>query len=268
MWVETLARAGYAAKAVVYGTVAVLAIQTAIGSGGKTTGSSGALHSIGAQPFGKFLLTLVAVGIFSYALWRIVQAIFDPEHRKTDAKNLAKRAGYFFSGLIYGALGFEAIAIVNDSASQGGGNSQSDWTAKLLAQPFGQWLVALVGAGTIGLGLYRLYRAYKVKFRKKLDLTELSAKTQKWLIRICRFGIAARGIIFIIIGGFFIQASQQYDPNKAKGLDGTLQALAQQSHGKIILGIVAFGLLAYSIYLFVQARYRQIPNQSLSDVTS
>lgn len=270
MWVEKLARAGYAAKGIVYGTIAILAIQTVFTTGGKTTDSSGALQTIARQPFGQFLLILVAIGLFSYALWRLVQAIFDPEHHKTGAKQIARRVGYLFSGLIYGALGVQAIALVSNalSQSQGSGNSTADWTAKLLAQPFGRWLVALVGAITIGVGFYRLYRAYKVKFRRKLNLAELSPDAEKTVVRISRFGIAARGVIFVIIGFFFIQAARQYDPNKARGLDGVLQTLARQPHGKILLGIVAFGLLAYSIYLFVQARYRQIPDHNLPNLDS
>ncbi|WP_107670549.1 DUF1206 domain-containing protein [Cyanothece sp. BG0011] len=267
MWVEKLARAGYAAKGVVYATIGILAIQVAISAGGKTTGSSGALQSIASQPFGQFLLILVAIGLFCYSLWRLIEAIFDPEHRRTDSKNIAKRIGYLFSGIIYGALGVQAVMIVTQAASssQGSGNSTSDWTAKLMAQPFGRWLVALVGAITIGVGLYRLYYAYKVKFRRKLNLRELDVKTEKWVIRISRFGIAARGVIFVIIGFFFLQAFRQYDPSEAKGLDGVLQTLAQQPYGKILLGIVALGLIAYSIYLFVQSRYRQIPVSNVPD---
>lgn len=269
MWVERLARAGYAAKGVVYATIAILAIQVAIGTGGKTTDSSGALRTIAAQPFGKFLLTLVAIGLFGYTIWRLIQAIFDPESRQTDSKNIIKRIGYLFSGLIYGALGIQAIFLVTNAAqtSQSNGNSTAGWTAKLLAQPFGQWLVAVVGAITIGVGFYRLYRAYKVKFRHKLNLAELDPGTQQWLIRISRFGIAARGVIFFIIGFFFIQASRQYNPNQARGLDGILRTIAQQPYGKTLLGITAFGLLAYSIYLFVQARYRQLPSRNLPNTS-
>ncbi|ACB52660.1 hypothetical protein cce_3312 [Crocosphaera subtropica ATCC 51142] len=267
MWVEKLARVGYAAKGVVYGTIGILAIQVAISAGGKTTDSSGALRTIASQPFGQFLLILVAIGLFCYSLWRLIEAIFDPESRKTDSKNIVKRIGYLFSGLIYGALGVQAVLLVTQASvsSQGSSNSTSDWTAKLMAQPFGRWLVALVGAIIIGVGFYRLYYAYKVKFRQRLNLRTVDVNTEKWIIGISRFGIAARGVIFLIIGGFFLQASRQYDPSEAKGLDGVLQTLAQQPYGKALLGIVALGLIAYSIYLLVQARYRQIPVANVSD---
>jgi hypothetical protein len=137
-------------------------------------------------------------------------------------------------------------------------NSQQDWTARLLSQPFGQWLVGLIGAFIIGFGFYQLYRAYKAKFRKEMKLREMSPTEETWATRIGRFGEAARGIVFAIIGFFLLQAARQSDPNQARGLDGALQALAQQPHGPWLLGIVALGLVAYGIHMGVQARYRRI----------
>jgi hypothetical protein len=93
-----------------------------------------------------------------------------------------------------------------------------------------------------------------------LDLTDLNLQQRTWAIRISRLGIVARGVVFIIIGFFFIQAARQYNPNQAMGLDGALQTLAQQPHGKLLLGLVAFGLLAYGIYQGIQAKYRRFPN--------
>ena len=60
---EKLARFGYAAKGIVYFIVGLLAAQAAIETGGRTTDTSGTLQEIVVQPFGKFLLSLVTVGI-------------------------------------------------------------------------------------------------------------------------------------------------------------------------------------------------------------
>jgi len=43
-----------------------------------------------------------------------------------------------------------------------------------------------------------------------------------------------------------------------RGLDGALQALAEQPYGPWLLGIVALGLVAYGVHMGVQARYRRI----------
>jgi hypothetical protein len=260
MWVERLARLGYLAKGIVYAIVGVLAVQAAFGAGGQTTDTKGALSAIAAQPFGKFLLALLTVGLIGYVVWRFVQAVQDPEHKGDDAKGWATRLGYAVSGLIYASLAFTAIGLIRGSGGGGGGNSEQDWTARLLAQPFGQWLVGLVGAFVIGLGFYQLYQAYKAKFRKQMKLQEMSPTEETWATRIGRFGLGARGVVFCIIGFFLLQAARQSDASEVRGLDGVLQSLAQQPYGPWLLGIVALGLLAYGIHMAVQARYIRIPS--------
>ena len=256
MWVEKLARLGYATKGAVYGLIGVLAVMAAVGSGGKTTDTKGALHTIAGQPFGQILLVVVAVGLIGYALWRIIEAWKDPDHKGDDAKGIATRAGYLFSGLVYGSLAFNAALLAFGSGGDGGGNSKQDWTARVMQQPFGRWLVGVAGAIIIGVGLYKIYLAYKVKFRKKLNLRELDRNQEQWVVNICRFGITARGVVFILLGFFVLQAAYNSNPDKVRGLDGALQTLARQPFGKFLLGIVALGLVAYAIYMIVQSRYR------------
>lgn len=258
VWVERLARFGYAAKGVVYGIVGLLAAQAAFSAGGKMTDTQGALQTILTQPFGKVLLSLVAIGLIGYVLWRFVQAIKDPEDKGTDAKGLAQRLGYAVNGLIYGSLALSAVRLVLGSGGGGNSNAAQDWTARLLSQPFGQWLVGTAGAFVIGLGFYQLYKAYSAKFRKELNLTQLSDTQQKWVMGIGRFGLAARGIVFCVIGFFLIQAARQSDPSEVRGLGEALQVLARQPYGPWILGVVAVGLVAYGIYMVIQARYRSL----------
>lgn len=259
---ETLARFGYVAKGFVYGVIAILALLTAFSVGGDTdtSGTSGALQAISRQPFGQALLALITIGLIGYVLWRLIQAIKDPEHKGTDAKGLFSRLGYLMSGFAYGGVALNAALLALGSSSSGGGgnSSKQDWTAIVLQQPFGRWLVGLAGAVTVGIGFYRLYRAYKTKFRKKLNLSELDRDREKWLVNISRLGIAARGVVFIMIGFFVLQAAHQYNPQKVKGLDGALFTLTQQPYGKALLALMALGLVCYSVYLLLQARYRQI----------
>lgn len=258
VWLERFARLGYAAKGVVYAVVGILAAMAAFGTGGRTTDTNGALVTIVAQPFGKFLLGLVAVGLVGYVVWCFVQAIADAENKGTDAKGIMQRLGYAGSGIVYAGLALNAVQIVRGAGGGGSSNASQDWTARLLTQPFGQWLVGIVGAAVIGMGFYQFYEAYKAKFRKKIKMNQMSDSEKKWALYSGRFGIASRGVVFSIIGIFLLQAAHDSNPNRVTGLAGALQALAQQPYGSLILGIVALGLIAYGIYNFVLARYRQI----------
>ncbi|NOK57509.1 MAG: DUF1206 domain-containing protein [Chloroflexi bacterium AL-W] len=257
-WVENLARGGYAAKGIVYIVIGILATLAAFGPGGETTDSQGALQTIASQPFGRLLLGIVGVGLIGYVLWRVVEGVADPNDKGTDPKGLFQRLGYVISGLTYAGLAFTAFSIALGTGS-GGGDSRQDWTARLLEQPFGPWLVGLVGCAIIGVGLWQFYDAYKAEFREKLDDSKMSQTEKTWVTRIGRVGRTARGITFSMIGAFFIQAAIQFDPSEAKGLSGALSTLAQQPFGPWLLGIVAIGLVAYGTFMLARARYEQIP---------
>jgi hypothetical protein len=257
-WIDRLGRFGYTAKGVVYAIVGVLAFQAAIGSGGQTTGSSGALQSIANQPFGQLLLGLVAIGLAGYVVWRFAEAIADPENKGTDAKGIATRIGYVVSGILYGFLAFTAVQIIMGNGGGGGGSSTESFTARLMSQPFGQWLVGIVGVITIAAGFEQLQRAYKASFRKKFKLQDMSPTEQTWSTRLGRFGLSARGLVWTMIGIFFIVAAYQAQPQEAEGLAQVLQTLVQQPFGPWLLGIVALGLVAYGIFMVIQARYRRM----------
>jgi uncharacterized membrane protein YidH (DUF202 family) len=256
-WLIRLGRFGFAAKGVVYMLIGVLAVQAAVGAGGQTTDSSGALKEVSQAPFGKFLLIAIGLGIVGYALWRFIQAFMDTEKKGTDGKGLAVRVGYAVIACIHVGLAISAFAIASGS-NGGNGNSTPGWTAQLMSQPFGQWLVGIVGGIVIAIAAVQFYRAYSLKFRRKLKLSEMSSTEDKWATRLGRIGYAARGIAFGIMGTFLVVAAIYADPQQARGLDGALDTLARQPWGWVVLGSVALGLIAYGIYMFVEARYRRM----------
>jgi hypothetical protein len=257
-WIERLGRFGYAAKGVVYVLIGWFAILAAWGEGDGIIDKRGVLHWVEDAPFGMFLLVALTVGLAGYAIWRVIQAIRDTERKGSDAKGLAVRASYFGIGLIYAALAYSAVQIAMSGRSSGSGNAQRSWTAWLLQQPFGPWLVALVGAAIIGVGLYQFYKAYTAKFRKQLNESEMSRNEEEWVTRIGRFGLAARGVVFSLTGGFLIMAALESDPNQTRGLGGALRALAEQPYGQWLLSVTAAGLIAYGLLSMIMARYRRM----------
>ena len=260
-FVRKFARCGYAAKGLVYVIVGGMAAAVAFGRGGRTTGSRGALQTLLEQPFGRVLLVLVAFGLACYAAWQFIRAVEDPEHEGADAKAVAKRVGLFVSGVIHVGLVIAAIGMLGGGrggADGSGDGSAQDWTARLMSYPLGQWLVAIVGMAIGGYGVHQLVRAYKADLDSQLVLAGLSAATQRWVRRVSRFGMAARGVVFGIIGLFLVLAAWRQNPSEARGLGGALRSLQEQGYGPWLLGLVALGLIAYGIYEFVLARYRRI----------
>src|SRR5687767_14843428 len=142
---EPVARLGYAAKAVVYAIVGVLAILTAVNRGGSITDTSGALRVVLTGPFGRALLAVLAVGLCGYAAWRLLDAAMDPDRAGTSPKGLVIRIGNAVRGCVYGALGFEAIRLLR--GLRGSNRDQVElWTGRILDWPLGEFVVAAVGA--------------------------------------------------------------------------------------------------------------------------
>jgi hypothetical protein len=259
-WMTVLARFGYAAKGVVYLLIGGIAAKVAIGAGGAVTDQKGVLHTILDQSYGPILLGVVAVGLFGFALWCFIQAVFDTEGKGTTAKGLIARIGYAAVGITYAALAYGAFQLVVGSGSGGKGSNAStqDGTALLLKQPFGRALVIIVGLLVLGVAGYLFYTAYAAKFQAQLNVATLPAQVKQLIIAVGRAGYAALGVVTIIIGIFLIVAALQHNASQAKGLDGALQELAHQRFGPVLLGVVAVGLFAYGVYSLVEARYRRV----------
>jgi hypothetical protein len=259
-WIERLARYGYAAKGVVYVIVGAGAALGAfhVGDDGPTD-SRGALTQIVRQPFGRVMLVVVAVGLASYALWRVVQALRDTEDKGTSWKGLAVRTGYACIGVVYAGLSYSAVRLIlGHGAGEGSDETTKGWTAVGLMFPLGQLLVGLVGLGVIGFGLWQCYKAYTTKFCRKWKRHEMHKQAHGLAMRVGQVGLVARAVVFFIVGLFLIQAAWYARAEEARGLGGALRALAQQPYGPYILGAVALGLVAYGLYMFVEARYRRM----------
>jgi len=256
-WIERLARVGYVAYGVVYVLVGGLALRAAFGGGDQATGQEGALRSILLAPLGRGLLCMVALGLLAYAAWRLFQGVMDPEDEGRDAKGVVRRFDHVLNGLFHGALAFSAGQLALGSGG-GGGGSPDDWTATLMSQPLGRWLVVVAGVGIVGAGLYQFYKAHKADFRDELKTGEMSLREKRWTTHAGRLGYAARGIVFGMISVFLVQAAIKADPDEARGLGGALETLARQPFGPYVLGAVAAGLVAFGAFMFVMARYRRI----------
>lgn len=256
-WIERLARVGYAAKALLYSMVGLLALQSALGQGGRTIGSRGALVTLVRQQFGAIILLVIAAGLFGYAAWQIIEALADPEGRGNGPKALALRASYAARGVIHAALGVQAARLASGSELSRA-QAVETWTGRALAMPLGPWMVVAAGVAVACYGSYQLYRAWTAKLARQLDLSSLAGEASSWLTRICRFGIGARGIVFVICGAYLVRAGIAHSANTAADTGEALGAIERQPFGEWILAAVALGLIAYGAYEVVQARYRVI----------
>jgi hypothetical protein len=230
----------------------------AFGLGGRTEDKEGALATLAAEPFGKVILALMLVGLAGYSLWGFVRAFLDPLGRGNDPKGQAVRAGYVVSAMTYGALLIPAIRLLAGSGGEQGSNGEAMTTAWFLSQPLGQWIVGLAGVVAAAGGLGQFYEAYSAGFMDDFKKSEMSESDRESAIRMGRIGHAARGVIFTLFGVFLVLAALRSNPNEARGLDGTLQLLAEQTYGQLILALVALGLVFFGVFSILCARWIQV----------
>jgi hypothetical protein len=257
---QRLARFGYLSVGIVYVLAGLLAAAAARGLGGSTGGQKGAFRFLLHQPFGRAMLFVLAIGLAGYALYRFAAAFADAEHRGDDAKGLALRAGSAGRGAIYSWFAVEVVrlALRGGGDSSGSGDQQTrHWTARAMDVPFGRWLVGIAGLVVIGYAIYQIAKAIRGKLSKQLRLGELDARVRRKVAAISRFGIGARGIVFLVAGGSLVRAALHHNPHAAKGTSGALQQLAQPFGGWPLV-LVGFGLVAFGVYSFVNAAYRRL----------
>jgi hypothetical protein len=252
--VKGAAKAGYASRGVVYLLVGGLALAAAVGWGGEAEDTKGALLKVFETGFGSILLLLIAVGLLFYAAWRLIQAIADCDDHGTDPKGLTIRAALLVSALSHSALSYWAFYAALSGAG-GGGEGKQGFVAWLLHQPFGPWLVGIVGICIIGAGAAHIAKGATRGFEKWFDADERALK----MIRpISMTGLIARGVVFLVVGGLFIYAGVTVDPDKAGGVRDALIWLRGQPFGTLLFATIAFGLVCFGLYSLLEAFYRRI----------
>lgn len=256
--IRRLARFGYMTIGIVYGMIGVLAALAAFGPGGEMTDTSGVLHSIAEMPFGEFALWIIGIGLFGYIIWNFIKVLVDPDNVGSDTKGLIIRTGYFISAVIYANLAFLALKLASHTGSAGSGNAEKTISAKLMEQPFGVWLVGLVGVIIIGYGVYELYSGIKEKFMTEFKTSEMNGMERNVARIAGKMGLISRGIVLSIMGFFFIRTGTTNNPDESKGLGGALTELASQPFGKFLLAIVAIGLILYGVYQIILGRFQRM----------
>lgn len=262
---ETMARLGYGARGLVYCLVGIFALLAAIGMGGQTGGSRSALGHLLEQPFGSVLVGLLALGLACFAAWRIVEAASDADGHGSQPKQQALRAAHGLSGIVYAGLAVTAAGMALGHRSGGGDEDRAarDWTAWLMTQPLGEWLVGLVAVAIVCAGGAFAWKAWRGNVTDRLDVPP---GQEHWIRLLGRAGYGARGIVFGLIGAFLLGAAWHSRSAEVKGLGSALRALQDQPYGWLLLAATAVGLACFGAFGLVQARYRRVAAPDAGDV--
>ena len=257
--IEWLARVGFLVKGVLYMVIGALALQVAASAGGRVTGTRGALMTVLGQPFGRTLLLVAAIGLLGYAAWRVLQGLFDPDRLGHDWRGLAIRASFVVSGVVHAALGRQAFRL-HRGLSVPSASREREVAAEAFRWPLGDWLVVLAGLGFIGFAIQQVYAAMTCRFERNLDVEDMRREAGEWAVGLSRFGVAARAVVFALLGWAIVVAGWSRDPSEVGTTTSLLRTLAGYpgALGHWLVGVTAAGFVAYGFYEIIHARYLHI----------
>ncbi|XLS29258.1 DUF1206 domain-containing protein [Flavobacteriaceae bacterium M23B6Z8] len=252
--IESIARAGHAAKGVVYALTGALAFGAAFSLGSNAKGKLGILEFLQNQVLGNILLLLLGIGLISYAFWRFYESIKDPERIGNDSKGIAKRIDFFISGLVYLALAifafYEMIASANNSSH---GTDQTSSNPEIRSI-----IYYIISAGLAIKGIFQFVKVSKGNFLENLRIDEISDRSvRNWIKRMAYLGMISRGVVIGVIAYFFTNSASIETKNSVKGTSEAFNFLRDSSERPWLMAVVAIGFICYGFYMITLSNYRK-----------
>ncbi len=247
-----LARIGLLARGVVYLVMGWLAVL--VGLGGKAhIDQRGAITEVIAAPFGSLLVVLLALGFAAYALWRFSEAAFGVPG---EGDGIGPRLKALARGVAYSLLAITSLSVLQGArASQSG--QQGGLAADVMKQTGGRWLVGLVGAAVIVVGVVMVREGWSEKFMRYFG--SIPSQVRRWVVPLGRIGTVTRGIVFAVSGILVVVAAWTIDPRKAGGIDAAFRTLLDQPYGPALVVVLGCGLVVFGVYGLAEAAYRRVP---------
>ena len=91
----------------------------------------------------------------------------------------------------------------------------------------------------------------------KAHLRDARHKASPFVEKFARFGYAAKGVVYCVVGALAAFAAFGAG-GQTTGSRGALQTIYDQPFGRVLLGVVALGLLGYGVYGLAEARWRRM----------
>jgi hypothetical protein len=248
---EGLARFGLATRGAVYVLIGFLALLMAFGWAHHQADQRGAFQAVASREGGYVLLTVVVIGLAAYALWRFTEAAFGVAGA---GRGVGPRIMSLLPGVAYAFLAYTAVDVLTHS---GQANDQQLITARVMTHPAGRWMVGAIGVGIAVSGVVLIFDGVSHKFERYMLMGQMNLATQKTVRWLGIIGATARGLVFGIIGVLVVDAAVTYRPSKARGIDGALRSLQGVPAGRVLIAVIAVGLILFGLYGFAEARWHK-----------
>lgn len=255
---ELASRIGYASRGAVYLSMGFIALMAALDLTPRAAGAVGAMQAWADWPAGLTLIALVGWGLMAFALWRMLQAVFDADGHGTRPRALLIRGGQLISGVIHAAMALSAFELADgleDLADLDEEGAAREAAQTVLAIPGGDWLLIGAGGFILVVGIGNILQGLFYDFSKRLACSEAACR---WAVPLGKAGYLGRGVAFAPAGFFLAEAGFDTRASAVHSLGGALQTLEAQPFGPLVLSLTALGLIAFGLFALVEARYRRM----------
>ena len=260
-WKKFTVRAGYSAKTVMYvmlGAFILTSVFTVLSR--EKASQSHVFLTLKQQPLGQIFLSVLVLGLACYAFWRWLQIfITDKAHDDSMLVHVINKLFFFISGAFYFLAAYAGaktlLEVKSSSTSRDSGKKVSEF---LMQYEWGLLLVATIGLCIIIFAIVQFKHAYTADFLKKFSLSSLSHRVSKSVKVTGRLGYTARGVVYSLVGSFFILAALLSNPSQAGGLQKALETLMKQPFGPYLIAAVGAGFIMFGLYCALEAKYRKV----------
>jgi len=249
-----LVRLGFAVRGLVYLLIGYLALTASRGD----MGPEGAFDMLQGAPLGAPVLYASAVGLAAYALFRFASLLFDVENHGTDGKGVVHRIGQGAAGIAYLTLAWTAFQFAGGEKTAPTGGATKEAAGTLLTFSFGSLALGVIGLGFAAAAVVQAKSAFSAGFRRQIASDAPAIATP-----LGRAGLAARAVVFLIIGWSLVRSAWFGSSQEVKTLGDAIGTLATSG---LLYTLVAVGLVLFGLFSLLLARYRIIPDLDGSDL--
>lgn len=258
VWEHRLFVVGHVAKGVVFVMIGGLGTYAVIRGATDPEGILDVLVWLYTQAFGKALVTILGLGLLAHGVWRWWKVFDTNAEGKAKLVTIGERVAHVIGGTFYIMLSVFAFSMLwrkpETSSGQGGNQQVLQFTLDI---PWGEWLVGLVGAIVILVGIIMAVQGSRRQLMEPLDKENMSTWQRRFYRGIGMTGFLAWGLVTAVIGYFLIRVAMTSEPEHYRGIKGALEFMGGRTFGMLILGAVSLGLLLFGVFMFTKARYQQ-----------
>jgi hypothetical protein len=255
-----LARFGCASIGTVYVIVGVLALLALAGQLPGMADEDRMLRVVDDLPGGSLLIWGIAIGLFGYIGWRLIEAIADPYDFGSHLKGYAIRTGIVLSAVAYGVIAVSAARFALGNGNDGneadaGEERQQLLVAQVLEWPGGPWLVGIAGTIVGVMALLQVVLIVRRSYTLEIDLDSRAPATRYGIHILAWYGYAARGVILAVFGYFLIAAAWRREPGRVGDTDTAFDTIGGGTIGDLAFLLVALGTVAYGLFMYASALF-------------